>query len=219
MHKGLKTEQSRICFISTDTIVYIDYDIFFSPCYQDSEKTTRFPYGVVSIESSNSCSWIYNHLLIPTDADAMYLYGLDTIKDESVTNIYTHSRGSSTTSSSSSATVSSPLGSSSSTIATYCTFDHPTSSTSDPTNCCKCCITPKIINIREETIRRQRPESFSTFIFKTFWPKSFEKEPLISPPRQDIDLNQTFSRLSVLTTVCVMVSASVICFFCFIYSL
>ncbi|CEP09688.1 hypothetical protein [Parasitella parasitica] len=74
----------------------------------------------------------------------------------------------------------------------YCSFDHPTSSRSDPTNC-KSCIgrmsfgEHQSIDMRQHlpiaSVYEKETITFSSFLLQTFWPRkfrSFEKEPLLA---------------------------------------
>lgn len=79
----------------------------------------------------------------------------------------------------------------------YCSFDHPTSSNSDPTNCKSCLAKLIIVPDKKPSLdrqnspifRRTRPNdeeitTFGAFLLKTFLPRRFrssEKEPLMSP--------------------------------------
>ena len=75
----------------------------------------------------------------------------------------------------------------------YCSFDHPTSSRSDPTNCKNCM--GRMLFIEHQNIDmmdcnnlptpvcEKETITFSSFLLQTFWPRkfrSFEKEPLLA---------------------------------------
>ncbi|KAL7332702.1 hypothetical protein PS15p_201718 [Mucor circinelloides] len=78
----------------------------------------------------------------------------------------------------------------------YCSFDHPSSSRSDPTNC-KSCMGRMLFNEQQQPTMHDGSSSshslpivsfeketitFSSFLLQTFWPRkfrSFEKEPLL----------------------------------------
>lgn len=94
----------------------------------------------------------------------------------------------------------------------YCSFDHPTSSRSDPTNC-KSCMGKVNDSQRLYVFRKKRPDiaeiTFFSVVKNAIWPYSVEKEPLLPRYKQESTTGHYlmgFSRPTVITAACVFTS-------------